>query len=189
MEAKKSETFVSVEQLLGPEGAAYAPLFHEGTLTHTYLNYDDYHRYHFPVAGTVKAVYIIPHDDSVGGVVYWSDKLQRYVLESNSLSWQAYETRGCVIIETEDSGLVAVLPIGMGQVSSVNWEPEVKVGYQAAKGAPLGYFLFGGSDCVLLFQKSASFKLTAPKGGEGSYSNGYAHIYQGEKLGTINTNN
>lgn len=182
----KSETYVSVEQLLGPEGAAYAPLFHEGTLTHTYLNYDDYHRYHFPVAGTVKAVYIIPHDDSVGGVVYWSDKLQRYVLESNSLSWQAYETRGCVIIETEGSGLVAVLPIGMGQVSSVNWEPEVKVGYKAAKGAPLGYFLFGGSDCVLLFQKSASFKLTAPKGGEGSYSNGYAHIYQGEKLGTIN---
>ena len=80
---------------------------------------------------------------------------------------------------------MAVLPIGMGQVSSVNWESEIKVGYQAAKGAPLGYFLFGGSDCVLLFQKSAKFNHTAPAGGEGSYSHGFAHIYQGEQLGTI----
>lgn len=181
----KSATFVTVEQLLGPDGAAYAPLFHEGTLTHTYLNYDDYHRFHFPVGGTVKSMYIIPHDDSVGGIVYWSDKLKRYVLESNSLSWQAYETRGCAIVETEEYGLVAVLPIGMGQVSSVNWEPDLKVGQKVEKGAPLGYFLFGGSDCVLLFQKQAGFKHTAPRGGEGSYSNGYAHIYQGEQLGTI----
>ena len=181
----KSETFVTVEQLLGPNGADYAPLFHGGALTHTYLNYDDYHRYHFPVGGTVKAVYIIPHDDSVGGIVYWSDKLKRYVLESNSLSWQAYETRGCVIVETDNYGLVAVLPIGMGQVSSVNWESDIKVGRVAKKGDPLGYFLFGGSDCVLLFQKQASFKHTAPKGGEGSYSAGYAHIYQGKQLGTI----
>lgn len=37
----------------------------------------------------------------------------------------------------------------------------------------------------LLFQKQASFKHTAPEGGEGSYSHGYAHIYQGEQLGTL----
>jgi len=181
----KSATFVTIEQLLGPDGAAYAPLFYEGKLTHTYLNYDDYHRFHFPVGGTIESLYIIPHDDSVGGIVYWSDDLKRYVLESNSLSWQAYETRGCVIIDTEKYGLVAVLPIGMGQVSSVNWEPEIKVGASVKKGDPLGYFLFGGSDCVVLFQKKANFKHTAPEGGEGSYSHGYAHIYQGEQLGTI----
>ena len=181
----KSATFVTVEQLLGPDGADYAKLFYGGTLTHTYLNYDDYHRFHFPVAGTVKSVYIVPHDDSVGGIVYWSEDLKRYVLESNSLSWQAYETRGCVILETEKYGLVAVLPIGMGQVSSVNWEPTVKVGYKAKKGEMLGYFLFGGSDCVVLFQKQAKFNHTAPEGGEGSYSHGYAHICQGEQLGTI----
>ena len=80
---------------------------------------------------------------------------------------------------------MAVLPIGMGQVSSVNWEPAVKVGYKAKKGEMLGYFLFGGSDCVVLFQKQAKFNHTAPEGGEGSYSHGYAHIYQGEQLGTI----
>ncbi len=181
----KSATFVTVEQLLGPDGADYAKSFYGGTLTHTYLNYDDYHRFHFPVSGMVKSVYIVPHDDSVGGIVYWSDNLERYVLESNSLSWQAYETRGCVILETEKYGLVAVLPIGMGQVSSVNWEPAVKVGYKAKKGEALGYFLFGGSDCVVLFQKQAKFNHTAPEGGEGSYSHGYAHIYLGEQLGTI----
>jgi phosphatidylserine decarboxylase precursor len=180
----KSRQFNAVDDLLGPE-SAYRGQFNGGTLTHTFLDVNDYHRYHFPVGGTVKSMYIIPHDDSVGGIVYWSDKLKRYVLESNSLSWQAYETRGCAIVETDEYGLVAVLPIGMGQVSSVNWEPTLKVGQKVEKGAPLGYFLFGGSDCVLLFQKQAGFKHTAPRGGEGSYSNGYAHIYQGEQLGTI----
>ena len=182
----KSATFVSVEQLLGPIGADYAPLFHGGRLTHTYLNYDDYHHIHFPVGGTVKAVYIIPHDDFVGGVVYWSDDLKRYVLESNSLSWQSYETRGCVIVDTGKYGLVAVLPIGMGQVSSVSWEPEIRVGLEAKRGDPMGFFRFGGSDCVVLFQKEAGFTHTAPEGGEGSYSHGYAHILQGEELGRMN---
>ena len=181
----KSETFVTIDQLFGPDGADYAPLFHGGVLTHTYLNYNDYHRFHFPVSGVVKAMYIIPHDDSVGGIVYWSDRLKRYVLKSNSVSWQAYETRGCIIVETKDYGLVAVLPIGMGQISSVNWEPEIQIGITVKKGDPLGYFLFGGSDCVMVFQKQASFKHTVPSGGEGSYSHGFAHIYQGEQIGTI----
>lgn len=184
----KSSTFSTIEQLLGEEGKEYAQCFHGGTLTHTYLNYDDYHRYHFPVGGKIKAVYIVPTYDHVGGICYWSDKLGRYVLESNSILWQSYETRGCVIIETEEYGLVAVLPIGMGQVSSVNFEDNVKVGSIMKKGEPLGYFLFGGSDCVLVFQEKAHFKLTAPLGGEGTYSNGYAHIFQGQELGILNKN-
>jgi len=181
----KSATFVTVEQLLGPQGKDYAALFHGGRLTHTYLNYDDYHCYHFPVGGTIRSMYIIDHDDAVGGVVYWSDSLARYVLESNSLSWQAYETRGCVIVDTEQFGLVALLPIGMGQVSSVNWEKNLQVGQQVKKGDPLGYFLFGGSDFVMIFQREANFTNLVPQGGEGSYSNGYAHVYQGEVLGKI----
>lgn len=182
----KSATFVSVDQLLGPEGAEFAHTFYGGYLTHTYLSYEDYHRFHSPVSGLVKRVYTIPHDDSVGGVVYWSANLQRYVLESNTLSWQTYETRGCVIIETAEYGLVAVLPIGMGQISSVNWEDGIAVGARLTKGDKLGYFLFGGSDCVLIFQKEAGFVLTCPKGGEGTYANGYAHILQGEELGRFN---
>lgn len=178
----KNSTYVSVEQLLGEEGAGYANLFHNGYLTHTYLNYDDYHRYHFPVSGQVEAVYKIPYANAVGGVVYWDDEQKLYVLESNSLSWQSVETRGCVLIKT-DHGMVAVIPVGMGQVSSVNFLDDVKPGAIVKKGDELGYFLFGGSDCVMLFEGGSGFCLTAPEGGSGSYSAGYAHVYCREEYG------
>ena len=38
----------------------------------------------------------------------------------------------------------------MAQVSSVNLTPEV--GAELRKGEEFGYFLFGGSDIVMLFQ-------------------------------------
>ncbi len=172
----KDSTFISVEQILGEEGEEFAENFYGGTLTHTYLNYDDYHRYHCPVSGTVKAVYIVPYANAVGGVVYWNPDTQLYVLESNSLSWQSCETRGCVIIDTDEYGLVAVIPVGMGQVSSVNFEDSIQVGAEVKKGDPLGYFLFGGSDCVMLFEKQANFELTAEEGSTGGYASGYAHV-------------
>ena len=178
----KDSTFVSVEQLLGEPGAEYAELFHDGILTHTYLNYDDYHRYHFPVSGVVEAVYKIPYANAVGGVVYWDEKKGLYVLESNSLSWQSVETRGCVLIRT-DYGMVAVIPVGMGQVSSVNFLETVKPGTEVKKGDELGYFLFGGSDCVMLFEGDSGFRLTVGKGEKGGYSAGYRHVLCREEYG------
>ena len=178
----KDSTFVSVEQLLGEPGAEYAALFHDGILTHTYLNYDDYHRYHFPVSGVVEAVYKIPYANAVGGVVYWDKEKGLYVLESNSLSWQSVETRGCVLIRT-DYGMVAVIPVGMGQVSSVNFVETVKPGTEVKKGDELGYFLFGGSDCVMLFEGSSGFRLTVGKGEKGGYSAGYRHVLCREEYG------
>ena len=178
----KDSTFVSVEQLLGELGAEYAALFHDGILTHTYLNYDDYHRYHFPVSGVVEAVYKIPYANAVGGVVYWDEKKGLYVLESNSLSWQSVETRGCVLIRTA-YGMVAVIPVGMGQVSSVNFLETIKPGTVVKKGDELGYFLFGGSDCVMLFEGSSGFRLTVEKGKEGGYSAGYKHVFCREEYG------
>ncbi len=178
----KDSCFISVEDLLGEEGADYASLFHGGYLTHTYLNYDDYHRYHSPVSGTVKAVYIIPYANAVGGVVYWDPDSQLYVLESNSLSWQSCETRGVLLIETE-YGMAAMIPVGMGQVSSVNFLETIRPGTQIKKGDEVGYFLFGGSDCVMLFEEGSGFTLTAAEGGTGSYSAGYAHVFCREEYG------
>ena len=56
-------------------------------------------------------------------------------------------------------GLVAILPIGMSQVSSCNWEESVKVGASVKKGDPMGYFLFGGSDIVMIFQEGVKLEL------------------------------
>jgi len=56
-------------------------------------------------------------------------------------------------------GLVAVLPIGMSQVSSVVM--TANVGTSLRKGEEVAYFQFGGSDCIMLFEAAACVSLTA----------------------------
>lgn len=175
----KSKRFFSVSELLGPN-SMYKEAFDGGTMTHSFLNVFDYHRYHFPVSGTIREVSVIPGDYAVGGEVRWNATTKTYDLRCDEPSWQSIETRGCVIVETPSNGLVALLPVGMMPVTSINWESDIKVGRQAKKGDMLGYFLFGGSDFVILFQKGYDLSLTVPK--EGS---GYAHQLQGEELGRI----
>jgi phosphatidylserine decarboxylase precursor len=176
----KSTLFKSVAALIG-EGSAYKNAFANGTLTHTFLDVNDYHRYHFPLSGTVKEVRIILSDDAAGGITTWDPEKKRYVLDSKTPGWQNIETRGCVIIETKEYGLVALLPIGMSQVSSVNFEKGVQVGAAFKKGDMLGYFLFGGSDYVILFQDKVKFDLTVPKDEDGKYQ----HLLMGEEYGRI----
>ena len=77
--------------------------------------------------------------------------------------------------------MVALLPIGMSQICSVNFEEPVKVGNVVKKGEMLGYFLFGGSDFVLLFQSNVDFKLTVPKESSGNYK----HVLMGEEYGRL----
>lgn len=175
----KSKEFNSVKMLLG-EDSEYGDAFAGGTLTHTFLDVHDYHRYHFPVGGTIKEVLIIPQDDAVGGEVVWNEESGKYVLHADTPGWQMIETRACVIIETENHGLVALLPIGMSQVSSVNFEDTVKVGAEVKKGDMLGYFLFGGSDFVMIFQKDKGFEMTATQEREGG---DYSHLLMGEEYG------
>ncbi len=93
--------------------------------------------------------------------VAWSPEEGKYV-PIDSTGWQFSQTRGYVIVDTGKYGLVALIPMGMAQVSSVNFEDEVKVGTTHNKGSMLGNFLFGGSDFVMLFQDKAGFEITAP---------------------------
>jgi phosphatidylserine decarboxylase len=189
----KSSTVYSIKELLG-DNSAYKGAFANGVLTHTFLDVNDYHRYHFPVGGTVKEINIISQDDAVGGTISWSPEKKKYLLDSTTPGWQFIETRGYVIIQTEKYGLVAVIPVGMSQVSSVNFEKNVQVGVAFNKGDMLGYFLFGGSDIIMLFQEMASFRITAPvedtaaspPGSDyGSSVTNYKHILMGEKYGVL----
>ena len=92
------------------------------------------------------------------------------------------ETRGCVIVETDEYGLVALLPIGMAAVGSVNFMDNIKAGTKVKKGDMLGYFLFGGSDFIVLFQNKVQFTLDAPKAAD---NNSYRHLLMGERLGHL----
>ncbi len=77
----------------------------------------------------------------------------------------AYEasvnTRGIVIIDSGDRaiGKVAVVPIGITEVSSVKHVYQdgtpVKVGDEVEKGQEIGRFSLGGSTLALIFQPGA----------------------------------
>ena len=180
----KSATLRSIVRLIG-EDSKYKDAFANGTFTHSFLNVNDYHRYHFPLSGIVKEVRIIQGINATGGSLSWDAKNNRYAFDPSSIGWQTIETRGCVILENEDYGLVALLPIGMATVGSVNFEESVKVGTKVKKGDMLGYFLFGGSDFIMVFQDIVNFTLDAPMQDNGE---SYKHLLMGERLGFLNKN-
>ena len=178
----KSGTLKSIVKLLG-EDSQYKNEFANGVMTHTFLDVQDYHRYHFPVGGVIKEVRNIAEQDAVGGIITWDGTIPRYMFDPTTVAgWQSIETRGCIIIDTGDFGLVAILPIGMSQICSVKFEDNIQAGTRVKKGDMLGCFLFGGSDIVMLFQQKAGFALEPAKGGN---SESYQHILMGEKYGVL----
>ena len=181
----KLTTYYSIADLLGEE-SRYKDAFANGILTHTFLNVNDYHRYHFAVGGTIIEKNII--SENVALEVAWNPEQGKYI-PIDSTGWQFTQTRGYVIVDTGKYGLVALIPMGMAQVSSVNFEENVQVDSIHKKGDMLGNFLFGGSDFIVLFQEKAGFELTAPK--EENLSSKtiiYQHALMGEEFGIMKGN-
>ena len=186
----KYSTFYSIKELLG-ENSQYKDAFANGVLTHTFLNVYDYHRYHFAVGGTIKEKKIIEQNVALEAV--WSPEHGKYV-PIDSTGWQFTQTRGYVIVETDKYGLVVLMPMGMAQVSSVNFEEDVNEGATHKKGDMLGFFLFGGSDFIMLFQEKAGFEITASgkdkivkksDSDHGRIVTGYKHILMGGEYGEM----
>lgn len=176
----KSRRFISTMEMLGK--SKYRNDFKNGTMTHAFLNVDDYHRYHFPVTGEIVEILNIPGDEAVGGYIEYDPATVHYVLHCDEPTWQAIETRSVAVIKTEKYGLVAVMPIGMSQICACMWEDNVKVGKKVQKGDPMGYFLFGGSDIVMLFQENVDVEMVCPAAGTG-----YQHLLMGEPLVRLTT--
>ena len=133
-----------IDELLGD--SSYSGAFKGGTYTHSFLYIDDYHRYHLPVAGTIREV------RNISGKVYMdvSRNAEGALDVVDGDTYQFNQERGLIVIDSPTVGLVAVLPIGMSYVSSVNL--SARVGDELRKGDEFGYFLFGGSDIVMVFQ-------------------------------------
>ncbi len=134
----------SITELLGD--SPYAKEFSNGIYTHSFLYIDDYHRYHTPVAGVVKEI------RNISGRVYLDVRRNpdRTLDVVDGDTYQFNQERGLLVLDSPKLGLVAVLPIGMAYVSSVNLTPEL--GTELQKGDEFGYFMFGGSDIVMVFQ-------------------------------------
>ena len=147
----KTAKISDIAQLIGDD-SQYKDAFAGGTLTHTFLDVNLYHRYHSPVNGVLKELRKVPGVSAGGGYTLWDDDTKLYYYQ-NDLGFQMVETRACAIIETEKYGLVAMMPVGMSQICSVNWLPSLHVGQQLKQGDEMGFFQFGGSDVVMIFQK------------------------------------
>jgi phosphatidylserine decarboxylase len=154
----------SVIELL--DGSPYQDRFRGGVFTHAFLNVNDYHRYHVPVGGVVKEVRKIP-----GRVTLDVIKNPDGTLDSvDGTGYQFTQDRGLIVIDSP-LGMVAVLPIGMAQVSSVTL--TARVGSVLSKGEEFGFFSFGGSDIVTLFE-AGKVQLEAKVG---------THYNQGTRIG------
>jgi phosphatidylserine decarboxylase len=147
----KTAMISDISQLIGKD-SQYKDIFAGGTLTHTFLDVNDYHRFHAPVDGVLREMRRVPGVSAGGGYTMWDNDSKLYYYQ-NDLGFQMVETRLCAIIQTEQYGYVAMLPVGMSQICSVNWIPELHVGQQLRRGDEMGFFQFGGSDVVLIFQK------------------------------------
>ena len=67
----------------------------------------------------------------------------------------------------------------------MNFLGNIKVGTKVSKGDEMGYFLFGGSDFIMVFQKQAGFILDSPKE---EVSESYKHLLMGERYGRLTLN-
>ncbi|WP_121357211.1 phosphatidylserine decarboxylase [Flavisolibacter nicotianae] len=136
-------TTYAVADLLGD--SAYKEVFKGGLLTHSFLSVSDYHRYHVPVSGRVVEIRKIP-----GRTWITEARKPDGTLENiDDLGFQFTHTRGCLVLDSA-VGYIALIPVGMGHISSVNF--IVDEGAVLTKGDEVGYFAFGGSDFILLFQ-------------------------------------
>ncbi|WP_223641941.1 phosphatidylserine decarboxylase [Corallococcus sp. EGB] len=152
----------SVMELL--EGSPYRERFRGGVFMHSFLNTTDYHRLHVPLPGRVLESRVI-HGQVYLDVVAKPEADGTHRLHAarrmdaeDGTGYQFAQARGLLVLDTP-TGLVAVLPIGMAQVSSVVMTAEP--GKTLHKGEEFAYFQFGGSDIVVLFEASSSVGLTA----------------------------
>jgi len=100
----------------------------------------DYHRYHFPVSGKVSPTVEIDGDYySVNPIAV------KKIIEVFCLNKREYVT-----ISTQEFGDVIMAEVGATMVGSII---QTYQGNMAVKGEEKGYFKFGGSSVLLLFEK------------------------------------
>ncbi|MDY6855855.1 MAG: phosphatidylserine decarboxylase [Thermodesulfobacteriota bacterium] len=141
VKVSKGNTY-PIEELLA--GSKYSDCFKDCLFTHSYLTVFTYHRYHVPVRGKVLETSI------VSGEVYAHVDLEDgHLSATDGEEYQFKQDRAIMIIDNPVIGKVAMIPIGMDFVSSCNL--SVNEGDYLNKGDEFGYFLFGGSDMIMLF--------------------------------------
>ncbi|KAH7834242.1 hypothetical protein Vadar_014092 [Vaccinium darrowii] len=132
----------SVQGLLGKELSSNA--FMNGSLVIFRLAPQDYHRFHVPVSGTIEKFVHIP------GCLYTVNPI---AVNSKYCNVFTENKRVVSIISTKDFGKVAFVAIGATMVGSITFTK--KKGDYVRKGDEFGYFSFGGSTVICVFEKDS----------------------------------
>ena len=161
---------LKASQLLGDN--RFSKRFDQGAAIISRLCPVDYHRFHSPVSGRIAEQYL------ANGSLY---SVSPIGLRRNlSFLWE--NKRLVSLIDTEKFGYVAFIAVGATCVGSIKMTRGP--GEPLVKGDELGYFAFGGSCVIILFQHG-KIKLEQDLLRESkSYREMYSKI--GDIAGTIN---
>jgi phosphatidylserine decarboxylase len=128
-----------LKKLVGDD--ALAARFHDGAMVLSRLCPVDYHRFHFPVGGVPSKPQLI--NGPLFSVSPIALRQNIHIFTENK--------RAVTRVESEQFGLVAMLEIGATNVGS--FEYTFQPGARVEKGAEKGYFKFGGSSTITLFER------------------------------------
>lgn len=155
--------------LLG--SAELAERYAHGTIVLSRLCPVDYHRFHFPAAGTPEAPRRIP-----GPLA----SVSPYCLR-RQLSWLWTNKRELTVLHTPDCGEVLLLAVGATGVGSIF--QTYRAGAPVCKGDEQGYFAFGGSTVMSFFEPG---RITlAPDLATNTAEGFETYAHQGDVLGRI----
>ena len=122
------------------DDAALAAKYAKGALVLSRLCPVDYHRFHFPAAGTPSETRLI------NGPLF---SVSPIALARN-LSYLWTNKRTLTELNTEDFGTILLLEIGATCVGTI--QQTFTPGQPVEKGAEKGYFAFGGSSTITIFE-------------------------------------
>jgi len=154
----KEQPYSLVDML---DGDPAVKKFVGGTIYQGYLSALDYHRWHTPISGKIVTAKVIDGSYFAANPGVGFDSVAP--VESQGYL-AAVATRALILVEADnpDIGLMALLFIGMGDVSSN--EITVCKGQHIKKGDQLGTFHFGGSTYCMIFRPEV--KLDFDLGGQ-----------------------
>ncbi len=122
------------------DDAGLAAKYAKGSLVLSRLCPVDYHRFHFPAAGVPSETRLI------NGPLF---SVSPIALARN-LSYLWTNKRTLTELKTEDFGTILLLEIGATCVGTI--QQTFTPGQPVAKGAEKGYFAFGGSSTITIFE-------------------------------------
>lgn len=170
---------LNVQELLN--GSKYAKYFVGGTAISCVLMPNNYHHYHSPVTGEIVESQIVT--GIYNGIMDGEDWFNDLNVGESTTDFSIFEDfhRAYFVYKTKNHGYVAMIPVGLNTISSIHpsvinkQSTLVKPGGKPVlvkKGDEVGYFAYGGSLNILLFQKGVFRSV---------------NVLMGQRIGTLGT--